>query len=154
MLIAFREGLNYRIESTFRDFVGHFLILKAVVQDSPVILINHYAPNDENSQARVLLEIELSLTLILNKIRLLFGGNFNLIFIPSLTVMAAILDLRFSTALSKLISVMFENELCDMFGVRNPDVKRFTYRVTQKSTPVCQSIKNRLLFYYFDVFGF
>ena len=46
--------------------------------------------------------------------------------------MAAILDLKFSTALSKLISMMFENELCDMFGVRNPDVKRFTYRGPKK----------------------
>ena len=32
-------------------FLGH------PVQDSPVILINYYAPNDESSQVRVLLEI-------------------------------------------------------------------------------------------------
>ena len=57
MLLAFPEGLNYRIESTFHDLEGHFLILKAIVQDSPVILINYYAPNDESSQVHVLLEI-------------------------------------------------------------------------------------------------
>ena len=57
VLIAFRKGLNYRTESTFRDLEGHFLILKAVLQDSPVILINYYVPNDESSQVRVLLEI-------------------------------------------------------------------------------------------------
>ena len=32
VLIAFREGLNYRVESTFRDLEGHFLILQAVVR--------------------------------------------------------------------------------------------------------------------------
>ena len=62
VLIAFREGLNYRVESTFRDLEGHFLILQAVVQDSPVILINYYVPNDESSQVRVLLEINRILT--------------------------------------------------------------------------------------------
>ena len=48
VLIAFREGLSYGIESPTRDLEGHFLILKAVVQDSPVIFINYYAPNDES----------------------------------------------------------------------------------------------------------
>ena len=57
VLIAFREGLNYRIESTSLDLERHLLILKAVIQDSPVILINYYAPNDESQQVRVLLEI-------------------------------------------------------------------------------------------------
>ena len=47
VLIAFLEGLSYKIKSTSRDLEGHFLILKAVVQDSPVILINCHAPNDE-----------------------------------------------------------------------------------------------------------
>ena len=56
VLIAVREGLNYRVESTFRDLEGHFLILQAVIQDSPVILINYYAPNNESSQVLVLLE--------------------------------------------------------------------------------------------------
>ena len=57
VLFVFREGLNYKIESTFRDVERHYLILKAAVQDSPVILINCYALNDESSQVRVLLEI-------------------------------------------------------------------------------------------------
>ena len=57
VLITFREGLNYRVESTSRDLEGHFLILKAIVEDSPVILINYYAPNNESSQVHVLQEI-------------------------------------------------------------------------------------------------
>ena len=57
VLIAFREGLNYRVESTSCDLEGHFLILKAIVQNSPVILINYYDPIDESSQVRVLQEI-------------------------------------------------------------------------------------------------
>ena len=57
VLIDFRKGINHSIESTFHDLEGHFLILKAVLHDSPVILINYYAANDESSQVRVLLEI-------------------------------------------------------------------------------------------------
>ena len=62
VLIAFREGISYRIESTFRDCEGHFLVLKAVADDSPAILINYCAPNDESSQVRVLLEINRTVT--------------------------------------------------------------------------------------------
>ena len=54
---TFREDLSYRVESTSRDLEGHFSILKAIVQDSPVILINYYAPDDESLQVRVLQEI-------------------------------------------------------------------------------------------------
>ena len=88
VLIAFREGLNYTIESTSRDLQGHFLILKAIVQDSPVILINYYPPNDESWQVRVLQEINRIVTgLDLEQSTSIIGGggggggaDFNLIF--------------------------------------------------------------------------
>ena len=54
VLIAFREVLSYRVESTSHDLEEHFLILKAIVQDSPVILSDYYTPNDESSQVHVL----------------------------------------------------------------------------------------------------
>ena len=133
VLIAFREGLTYRVESTFRDLEGHFLILKAIVQDSPVILINYYAPNDESSQVRVLQEINRIVTgLDLEQSRSIIwgeggGGDFNLIFDSQLDSDGGNLRLK-SQSLSKLISMMSENELCDIFRVRNPDVKRFTWR--------------------------
>ena len=63
-----------------------------------MILINYYAPNDESSQVRVLLQINIIVTdLDLEQdTSIIWGGQFNLISIQSLTVMAVIPDLRFS----------------------------------------------------------
>ena len=57
VLIAFREGLDVKIEATFTDNGGRLLILKAKIQDNPVILVNYHAPNEEGAQIRVLSEV-------------------------------------------------------------------------------------------------
>ena len=55
------------------------------------------------------------------------GSDFNLIFDSQLDSDGGNPRLK-TQSLSKLISMMSENELCDIFRVRNPDVKRFTRR--------------------------
>ena len=129
VLTAFREGLNYRVASTSPGLEGHFLILQAVVQNSPVILINYYAPSDESSQVRILLEINrivTSLDLEQNT-SIIWEGDFTLIFDSELESDGGNPRLKIQS-LSKLISMMSENEPCDIFRVRNPDVKRFTWK--------------------------
>ena len=53
VLIAFREDLDVKTETTFTDNGGRLLILRAKIQDNPVILVNYHAPN-EGAQVRVL----------------------------------------------------------------------------------------------------
>ena len=53
VLTAFREGLDVKIEATVTDNGGRLLILKAKIQNNPVILINYHAPNEEGTQVRV-----------------------------------------------------------------------------------------------------
>ena len=71
MLIAFREGLDVKIEATFTDNGGRLLILQANIQDNPVILVNYHATNEEGVEVRDLLEVNS----ILDK---LVGGQFSL----------------------------------------------------------------------------
>ena len=67
----------------------------------------------------------------MNKVHLLFGGggggDFNLIFDSQLDSDGGNPRLKIQS-LSKLISMMSENELCNISRVRNPEVKRFTWR--------------------------
>ena len=66
----------------------------------------------------------------MNKVHLLFGGGgggFNLIFDSQLDSDGGNPRLKIQS-LSKPISMMSENELCDIFRVRNLDVKQFTWR--------------------------
>ena len=38
------------MKSIFRDENGRYLILKAIIQNNPIVLVNYYAPNDEGYQ--------------------------------------------------------------------------------------------------------
>ena len=89
VLIAFREGLDYKIDSVFRDSEGRYLIIQVKIQDEPFILVNYYAPNKEGEQIPVLskineiiqnLETEEDTTII-------WGGDFNLFLMFSLMQM-------------------------------------------------------------------
>ena len=129
VLTAFREGLDVKIEATFTDNGGRLLILKAKIQDNPVILVNYHAPNEEGVQVRVLSEVNS----ILDKIVLepnsafIWGGDFNLYFDIALETDGGNPNLKIKS-LSKLFAMMQENELCDIYRIRNPDEKHFTWQ--------------------------
>ena len=45
VLVLIRETLQIELKSVRKDMRGRFVIVEALVQDSPVLLINIYAPN-------------------------------------------------------------------------------------------------------------
>ena len=141
-LIAFREGLNYKVLSSHLNDNGRYVILKVEIQSSPFILINYYAPNEEGQQVLILTEIRD----ILQKIelekdtQLIWGGDFNCFFDCKLDANGGNPKLKVQS-IAKLVSMMSENDLCDIFRVRNPDMKRYTWR---RKTP----FKQRRLDYF------
>ena len=50
VLIAFREGLDIKIENELKDTNGRVIILKAFIQGSDFLLINIYNANVEKEQ--------------------------------------------------------------------------------------------------------
>ena len=48
VLVLIRETLQFELKSVRKDSHGRFVIVEALVQDSPVLLINIYAPNKSN----------------------------------------------------------------------------------------------------------
>ena len=57
VLIAFPEGLDIEIRTRKCDKNGRYIILYAHIQDNPILLVNHYARNDESTQVQPLSEI-------------------------------------------------------------------------------------------------
>ena len=47
VLIAFREASIYKVINQYVDDGGRFIVLNTLIEDSPVVLINYYAPNEE-----------------------------------------------------------------------------------------------------------
>ena len=126
---AFREGLKYKVRAQCVDDNGRYIVLDARFDSNPAILVNYYAPNVETDQMKVLDEI----THIFDKIEisgnttLIWGGDFNLFFNINLDADGSSPELKVKSV-SKLLSMMLKNDLCDIYRIRNPQEKRFTWR--------------------------
>ena len=57
----------------------------------------------------------------------ILGGDFNLFFEKSLDTDGGNLSVK-TKSLSKLQEIMTENDFCDIFRIRNPQERRFTWR--------------------------
>ena len=136
VLVAFHEAVDYKINSQHVDNNGRYIVLNLLIDGSPVIFVNYYVPNNEADQVKLLNDLihvfdELEIT---GNTRLLWGGNFNTIFNISLDADGGSPQL-YIKSVSKLLSVMSGNDLCDIFRTRNPDSRRFTWR---RKTPFLQ----------------
>ena len=100
------------------------------IQSSPFILINYYAPNEEGQQVQILTEISdiLAKMELEEDTQLIWGGDFNSFFDCKLDVDGGNPKLKIQS-ITKLVSIMSENDLCDIFRVRNPEMKRYTWRL-------------------------
>ena len=129
VFIAFREQVNYKILREFSHDGGNYLILLTLIQDSPVLLINYYAPNPETEQVKILNQIRdiIDSLEISQDTAVIWGGDSNLFFDISLDTDGGNPSLK-TRSLLKLHEIMSENDLCDIFRVRNPLECRFTWR--------------------------
>ena len=126
--IAFRESLDYKILSVTHDSNVRFIIINTIIKGSPFILINYYAPNDENGQIQVLNEIQGQLDLLDpdQDTQIIWGGDF-VIFDTNLDADGGNPQLKLNSV-TKLLSMIAENEMCDIYRVRYPFSKRYTWR--------------------------
>ena len=136
VLIAFREGIKYKVRAQYVHNNGRYIVLDTFADHNPVILVNYYAPDIETDQMKVLDEI----THIFDKIEIsenttfIWGGDFNLVFDINLDADMGSPKLKVKSV-SKLLSIMLENDLCDINRISNPQEKRFTWR---RKTPFKQ----------------
>ena len=141
-LIAFREGLNLKVISSHLNDNGRYVILNLEIQSSPFILINYYAPNEEGQQVQILTEISdiLSKMELEEDTQLIWNGDFNSFFDCKLDADGGNPKLKIQS-ITKLVLIMSENDLCDIFRVCNQEMKCYTWR---RKTP----FKQRRLDYF------
>ena len=118
------------------DDGGRFIVLNTLIEGSPVVLINHYAPDEEKDQLKVLDELNHILDNIDISEDTVFAwvGDFNFIFDIQLDTEGGSNKLKLKS-ICKVSSIMSENDLCDINRIRNPETKRFTGR---RKTPFKQ----------------
>ena len=111
------------------DKSGRILLFEATVDDTVFVLINIYNANTESEQLQTLLD----LVSIIDKVKdiqsknIVLGGDFNVIFDISLESLGGNPCLK-KKSIAKLIQIKEKFDLCDIWRIRNPKIKRFTFR--------------------------
>ena len=143
--IAFSKDFSVKIVNQSKDNDGRLLILEAIINNKKFLLINLYNANTESDQLTVLDELTSKLDgldLDANCIPI-FGGDFNLIFDTSLDSSGGNPSLK-KRSLAKLMQTMQNLDVTDIFRVRYPLLKRFTFH---RKNPRMQ----RRLYYFFYI---
>ena len=120
VLIAFREAMKYKIVSKHIDNDGRYIILNVLIDNNPIVLVNYYAPNNEAEQVKILEELNRIFDTFDNHedTKYIWGGDFNTILNTHLDADGGSPAIKIKSA-AKLLSMMSDNDLCDIFHIRN-----------------------------------
>ena len=145
VLIAFLGNQKIVVKNQLTDKKGRILILDVDIDDSNYILINIYNPNTEPEQISTLNQLSnlLKSLDINNHKQILFAGDFNLFFDRNLEAKGGNPSLK-QKSISKIIELKEQFDLCDIWRVRNPNSKVYTFRQNH-----CSGVINRKLDYFF-----
>ena len=136
VLIGVRKNLDFKLEDIRPDDEGRFLILKCIIQDTPFLLVNIYNANYEHEQVKVLQTIK-SLIYELDAehdYKVIAGGDFNFIQDTVLDSDGGSPSLN-TTSIAELAQLQDSRNLIDIWRIRNPYTRRFTFR---QKTPLIQ----------------
>ena len=126
--ILVRKSLDFKLTSSRVDNEGRYLILEAIIQDTPFLLINIYAPNKTSNQSSFFLALPELISveeLRESNYKFLIGGDFNVALQPSLDCSGGNTTLKESVKF--LEDLLIQYDLVDIWRVRNPKTKKFTW---------------------------
>ena len=123
VLVLIRETLQFELKSVRKDNHSRFVIVEALVQDSPVVLINIYAPNktyeaiDFHENLRTtLLESDYD-----QDYKFIMGGDFNAPLSLQLDSYGSKTEKR--DVVTKICELMLDFNLVDIWRLRKPETK-------------------------------
>ena len=126
VMILVNPKVDFKIEKAISDNNGRYIILDAMVDDSHVVLVNIYAPNDLNQQLAFFNDLQHILQEFAQE-HIIIGGDFNCALHDK--------DKKGGNPVSKKILVIKKIEeimnlynLFDIWRKLNPETIRFTWR--------------------------
>ena len=116
VLIAFKDGVNLDIQMEIVDSEGRFIIIKTIINESNVVIVNYYAPYDEPSQVETLAKIDRHIRPLEleDNTTFLVGGDFNMYFDTKLDANGGNPKLKVNS-LTQLKIILEGNDLCVYF---------------------------------------
>ena len=129
VLICYFGSKNLKIRNKIADKDGRILILEIELDDQSFTLINLYNPNTESEQLEVLEKLEnmLSTSNPTQVSQIIFAGDFYFFFNSKLESDGGNPVYK-NRSVAKLIELKEKYTLTDIRRIRNPYVKRYTFR--------------------------
>ena len=130
VLIAYLGSKSFVVKNKRNDDTGRILILDDPIDDTDDnIFVNMYNANTETEQIKLLNNLHLlldSLDIHQNK-QIILAGDFNLFLDKTLEAEGGSSCFK-KKSVAKLVKIKEHFDLCDIWRLRNPDVKQFTFR--------------------------
>ena len=128
VLVLIHQQFQFELKNSIIDDKGRFILLEVLVQESPFLLLNLYAPTKLSDQSVFFHEI-LSVLQTANfnsECRIIMGGDFNV-------HLDAVLDnsggkSEIKPTVKNIKDIMLTNKIIDVWRLRNPQTKLFTWR--------------------------
>ena len=149
--IVFGEKLEYKIISKYNDSEGRIIVINCTIQGEPFLLINTYAPNNERDQVIMMKKVARHVVEAgyPENAALVWATDHNFIFDEFLDAKGGSPSLKFKS-IETMQTVMSDLDLCDIWRLRNPDARLYTWRGTGLGNPSGKKSKiHRRLDYFF-----
>ena len=129
VLTGFYGNKTFKLVKEMSDKNGRILILDVIIDDSEFLLINLYNANTELEQLKTLAELERLLVNfdIDSDKKIIFSGDFNIFFDSALESSGGNPKYK-NKSVSKVIEIIETYDLCDIWRIKNPKLKRYTFR--------------------------
>ena len=127
-MILVRSDLDFSVKSVNLDTEGRSIIMEAEVQGSLFLFVNIYAPNKVQDQCRFFENLNKNIEhFAVNKEhRIIVGGDFNVTLDSDLDCSGGKPFKKESV--KKIQDLCLDFDLVDIWRIRNPECKRFTWR--------------------------
>ena len=134
-MILLKENFDCEVKVHREDEQGRFVILKSLTQSQPFVYVNIYAPNKVKDQCIFFEEIQKQLDglELEENCEVIIGGDFNVILDADLDRTGGKPQVKESC--KQIDNLCSSFDLIDIWRIRNPDVKRFTWR---QKNPIVQ----------------
>ena len=128
-LIAFTPDFDYKILKHITDDDGRIQICSIMFDERKLLLVNIYNENIEQKQVILLKKLDVLLESFsdVQDHEIIMGGDWNVILDKNLDASGGNPQLKLSS-LSEITKIVEKYDLCDIFRIRNPLKRRFSFR--------------------------
>jgi hypothetical protein len=121
--IIFNGNVEYTIHKQIQDRNGNYIILDMTIQNRRLTLIGLYGPNKDDPDFFENIKTQIR---ILGNLTIIMAGDWNVPFSYELDT-ANYLQKNYKNAQSKLLDIIEELDLNDIWRSKNPERKRYTW---------------------------